>query len=375
MPTSQNLNNHHQVFSLKSFYPYQASTLAKSLLGAMMGVSITAAFKRSGVEIAVAGMTGAATGAFLSRISEGLSSHAGLSKHDVDTLTIDWKQAKRLKHSQNGKVGVSFISFNDDSRIVVKPTYHPEIEFFLLKLGEKLGFKLPMARLSDTREHAGISRCALNSRLNKDPREKVKELYQHRPPESPFLIMESLEGDTLKDVSENHPAQLQSNRLFVQMGELFAFDLLLNNFDRMPNPWMNYCGNLENIHVTDNELFLLDSSMDVNPVHGHQHYLSLIRMIVGELVEGTRASQSFVKDICQRLGVEYSTDLYHAFREGFLEKRQRVANHLTAEVLNEMRLTIFKASSNDSPVDSLELTNFIVSNALALSDETSSIIG
>jgi len=60
----------------------------------------------------------------------------------------------------------------------------------------------------------------------------------------PIMLMEYVVGDVLMGLT--HPEYLEDKKCAFEIGQLLAFDLLINNYDRLPLVWTN-TGNSGNI--------------------------------------------------------------------------------------------------------------------------------
>eukprot|EP00742_Colponemidia_sp_Colp-10_P004211 GILJ01004493.1.p1 GENE.GILJ01004493.1~~GILJ01004493.1.p1 ORF type:complete len:377 (-),score=56.90 GILJ01004493.1:274-1404(-) len=162
-----------------------------------------------------------------------------------------WSQAESASMSDEGSSGVFFVRMRGNSVVVVKGSQSIAEEFFAHQLCEKLNIPCPNTRLIQYTddEYNRLKRC-LRQLLSRDEGMAIKaERALDRPF---FLVMEYVHGETFDSLIHAKPSfllspetELGQNNLR-DLGRIAAFDLLINNWDRIPSVWPNE-GNARNI--------------------------------------------------------------------------------------------------------------------------------
>eukprot|EP00743_Colponemidia_sp_Colp-15_P001356 GILK01001486.1.p1 GENE.GILK01001486.1~~GILK01001486.1.p1 ORF type:complete len:380 (+),score=61.32 GILK01001486.1:39-1142(+) len=204
-----------------------------------------------------------------------------------------WSQAESASMSDEGSSGVFFVRMRGNSVVVVKGSQSIAEEFFAYQLCEKLNIPCPCTRLIQYTddEYNRLKRC-LRQLLSRDEGMAIKaERALDRPF---FLVMEYVNGETFDALVHAKPSFLLSaetelgQRNLRDLGRIAAFDLLVNNWDRMPSVWPNE-GNARNI------MFGIKSASvaDLEPVSVEYQQLSDADVERGALVGDSLSTMPF----------------------------------------------------------------------------------
>jgi len=141
-----------------------------------------------------------------------------------------------------------------------------------------------------------------------------------------------------------------------ELGRLMAFDMLINNFDRVPLAWSNE-GNLRNVMVGSSLGSAVGIDQTVNPIthpEGLRAYLERVRRAVSEARDGEARAFAAVKEaIYANTAVELSAEELRTMREGCNDfatelVRQARAGELT-QVLETISDEVSSAFADMSP--------------------------
>jgi len=104
-----------------------------------------------------------------------------------------------------------------------------------------------------------------------------------------YGVLEFVPGCPLMGVEGQQALASPQTSLLYSLGTLCAYDVLINNMDRLPMPIWQNDGNLGNVMVTDAGSSITGIDQQVNPISkgpGLERYLSKVEVLVGNLQPG-----------------------------------------------------------------------------------------
>jgi len=192
---------------------------------------------------------------------------------------IPWSECVGAARSYAGSEGVIFVELPEKEAVCVKVPSKVAAEMFGTMLCERIGIRCPRMRIvrQDSEEGQLISGSLIrvDSRLPPE-NQRIAAMLSKSPA---LLIIEYLQGVELADKIPPHCADwgadtfgqagvLSQNGCDVlrRFGSLIAFDMLINNYDRLPCIWDNG-GNPGNVMFSsrDNSVISIDNM--VNCIH------------------------------------------------------------------------------------------------------------
>lgn len=145
-----------------------------------------------------------------------------------------------------------------------------------------------------------------------------------------LIVMEFIDGCAMMGVAANGYLQQHrdTSRVWHVLGRLMGFDVLINNFDRLPLAWSNE-GNLGNVMlstVLDGPVGIDHSVHPITNPAGLQNYLGRVRRVCVEVRDGDGASCNAVKQaIYNNTAIALSSKELEELRYGCLELLQEVS--------------------------------------------------
>jgi hypothetical protein len=142
--------------------------------------------------------------------------------------------------------------------------------------------------------------------------------------------MEFIDGCAMMGVAANGYLQQHrdTSRVWHVLGRLMGFDVLINNFDRLPLAWSNE-GNLGNVMlstVLDGPVGIDHSVHPITNPAGLQNYLDRVRRVCVEVRDGDGAPCNSVKQaIYNNTAIALSSKELEELRYGCLELLQEVS--------------------------------------------------
>jgi len=189
---------------------------------------------------------------------------------------LPWTICVGVERSCSGSDGVLFVEFPEKQAVVVKAPGKIASEMLGTMVCKKLGICCPQMRLVKRRSKEGreIFSSLVTADRKRPPRDRtVSEMLNKKPA---FLVIEYLKAYELADLGVKRPlerwgAQVlglpeglsdQGRSVLHDFGSLIAFDMFVNNYDRLPCIWMNQ-GNPGNIlfDASEHSVISIDNMM------------------------------------------------------------------------------------------------------------------
>lgn len=150
------------------------------------------------------------------------------------------------------------------------------------------------------------------------------------PSAGAVVVMEYVGGCAMMGLpAHEHLKQHQgSSALWCSLGRLIGFDLLLNNFDRLPLAWNNE-GNLGNVMLSSTSNMVVGIDQSAQPITndmGLSNYTARVGRACLEARDGMGESFQAVKQaIFNNTAIELSSEDVNHLRQGCLDFLQEVA--------------------------------------------------
>jgi len=262
--------------------------------------------------------------------------------------SIDWSKVVGVQRSSAGSVGVFFVHLKHegtDRAVVIKASSDLAGELFSTMLALKLGIPAPFVKVVSRASDEGKALYQRCLDVHTNPVEVESVLCKKT-----ILIREYLQGKTLDSIRSeafrdciNLPLRRES--LLRQVGEVAAFDLLLNNIDRMPLAADNR-GNPANIMLDceQGRLIALDNGICSINKENVASYLDKCAGILRSIFVAQEkfpdmadAHTKYLQEVLEGwTGICLGDDSFKYIREGLLDLVSR-AGQLKTSTLMEMK--------------------------------------
>lgn len=160
-----------------------------------------------------------------------------------------------------------------------------------------------------------------------------------------LTVLEYIDGVVMMGMTAHEYLKAIPNDspLWHHVGRLMAFDMLINNFDRLPLAWSNQ-GNLGNVMLNSSLGVVVGIDQCVSVIThpaGFQTYLTRVRRVVSEVRGGQgRAFEAVKTAINNNTAIELSQGQLDRLREGCLEFLRDLASLLDSGELEEKLKTV-----------------------------------
>ncbi|KAL6044767.1 Antitoxin protein of toxin-antitoxin system [Balamuthia mandrillaris] len=298
-----------------------------------------------------------------------VSSASMRSTKPADITSFDWHKADGFRRSSEGSAGVFFIKSESQGMVVVKGSSTITVEAFGALLAERLEVTAPKVRVLEyTNPEWRVMKRKLFSlakRIGENDSVKVeKELDR-----AFVLVMEYVPGKDLETLGPEMALKVfggdWGRYILQQMGRIVVFDMLCNNWDRLPAVWDND-GNAKNIILskltakkqngsdeaaTDSEdeeeegwrVVAIDQGLScINPEtfrSGYDKYMNRVKEFALEVVQ-EKPSEGLTK-IRELLRLCTAYDITEAgmaeLRQGIIDGMLFAVKALSREVLQELK--------------------------------------
>lgn len=271
---------------------------------------------------------------------------------------IPWSDASEMMWCHGGSGGVFLLNLPTGAICLKAERCTPEM-LFAQRLAGALTVRMASMRVvpKTHQEYA-----AINSALHR----AVPTLEDHklqlghvRAAES-LTVMEYVQGCAMMGMPAH--LYLQEHRDTVSfwhgLGRLMGFDLLINNFDRLPLAWSNE-GNLGNVMLSPVSAVVgIDqSAQPITHAEGLRNYVARLQKVCLEAVHGPETSFKSVKEaIYNNTAIELSSEEINHLRHGCLVllkevscltssgDMDRILNDITTGVTSELELRVESGS-------------------------------
>jgi predicted amidohydrolase len=272
------------------------------------------------------------------------------------TNKIDWSSVSSVSGTDSG--AVFFVDFNQFPKAVVKGSLTVVQEMFAFHLGKALKINVPnhyMVQCTGDDQYLKLQENVIEKASPHVARRAEKEL--HRPY---LIVMEFIQGYdifALPSAFDLIDQFLNSHESLVQLGNIMALDILLNNWDRLPLIWDND-GNGANIVFTTSgnqvKIFAIDQAITsiLNEVEGYEKYMQRVRDLIEDLtspdwnVENSPLNKvvEYFK-VCT--GYTILPSGLDSIREGLLSTMVLACQTISENSLNQIKAKLHKSMHSD----------------------------
>jgi hypothetical protein len=261
---------------------------------------------------------------------------------------VPWSDALEMMHCHGGSGGVFLLKFCSGA-VCVKAECCSPASLFAQKFAKALSIPTPSMRgVLDGSPENSLIREALRSAepTFEDHRLQVKG-------SSEFTVMEFVDGCSMMGMpahvylSEHraHPSPNHPN-LWYDLGKLMGFDMLINNFDRLPLAWSNE-GNLGNVMLGSRVNIIVGVDQSVQPIthpEGLRNYQDRVRAACKEAPDGVGKSFMKVQEaIYNNTAIELTPAEVNDLRRGCLDLLSLVVRHVSLGDMDEILESVSKA--------------------------------
>jgi hypothetical protein len=280
---------------------------------------------------------------------------------DVDALSdigpgrIAWQEALGAQRSDSGTDAVLFVEFPDKKAVVVKAPKAAAAEMFGTELCLLLEIPCPKMRLVAASSAEGV---ALREALEKCT-EKAKEMFEGKPA---ILVIQFLKATELNDIVTMEqgcsPSHGRANEWcqntfglpgaaltpkgeenLKMLGRLIAFDMIINNYDRVPCIWDNK-GNPGNVMFVNDTHSVISIDNMLNCMSNEnqeviQKHLAKVKETAGAVLSKPKLvhpdfakTRTFLKDGCpvwSGLGIDVGDEGVLVVQAGFCDVVKLIA--------------------------------------------------
>ncbi|EGC29772.1 hypothetical protein DICPUDRAFT_90360 [Dictyostelium purpureum] len=249
---------------------------------------------------------------------------------------------------------VTFLTNNCEyNQILLKSSTTIVQEVYASILESILGLPIPEMRLLEfsDQEFDEMSTSLLNASKSN---ESLYDFIKLELSKSFFFIMEYIPyGKTFKEL--NHKEYFSGStgeKKLMQLGQIMAFDIFCNNWDRLPLIWMDNGTNFSNILFFDTPskegwyFLLINSNMTCignnNPIsNSNKKYIARIKSLVYSIFRNPSVESTQVKKMREIISKYYKINLSSSsgilLQRGILHGIQLIVNKITPSILKDTK--------------------------------------
>jgi len=241
---------------------------------------------------------------------------------------MEWKKASAVHWCSGGSGGVTLVALPSGATCIKK--FCP-MELLATNLSAVLNVRTACMRVLLPGSAEKRAACgALSSFRGWDD-----DMHVHKTCRAPVLtVMEFVNGCDMMGVpanlllSGNSRPELDIKNVWYELGKLSAFDLLINNYDRLPLAWNNE-GNLGNIILGASAAPVVGIDQAVHPIHhaeGLRRYTERVQSVVRDLRRGGPSCLKAVSEaVYNNTAIILSKDDLASFSSGALDFLRQAA--------------------------------------------------
>merc|ERR1712232_852973 len=254
---------------------------------------------------------------------------------------VPWSEASEMVWCHGGSGGVFLLKLPTGAICLKAENCSPSM-LFAHRLASLLGVRTAGVRVvSENHQESNAIRCALDSAIPTVKDHKLQVWRARRA--AAMMVMEFIPGCGMIGIPAH--MYLQKHRktgaLFHGLGRLMAYDLLINNFDRLPLAWSND-GNLANIMLSSSSVGVVGIDQSVVPIthpEGLRNYCARVRKVCADICGGQGASFKAVKEaVYNNTAIELSPHELEQLRCGSLEFLKEIAKLYSSGKMEEIIL-------------------------------------
>lgn len=258
---------------------------------------------------------------------------------------LAWDQAERLAW-RDGNSGGIFTLQLPSGAVCVKGGAMSVGDLFAQRLASALGVRTASMRVVPGTEDENVSiRRAMRTVAADD--EELMTLVRYKMRRGDLAVVEFVNGCVMMGLPANQHLQQVDCGTWRELGRLMAFDMLLNNLDRLPLAWTND-GNLGNVMLGSSQGAVVGIDQSVHPIShpdGLLRYLDRVREAALEARDGEgRHFEAVRSAIATNTAVTPGTEALQSLRGGCLELLASVVRLEASAGLD----TVLSAVSSDA---------------------------
>jgi hypothetical protein len=252
--------------------------------------------------------------------------------------SVSWTDPATLKWCHGGSGGAYIVSFADQ-KVCVKGSPCLPAELFASLLSDRLGVRVARVRaVRQPEEVAAVRGCLMSA----EPEEESDGLKaaQYASSLVTSSTVEYVDGVPMMGLAAHEliKSKASNDALWQQLGRLMAFDMLINNFDRLPLAWSND-GNLGNVMIHRNGDALIGIDQAINPIlnaQGLERYLQRLADVTWKMRTDVKSALASVKTaIWNNVAVELSERQMEAIQQGCLSFAQAMKTMLESGTFHD----------------------------------------
>lgn len=296
-----------------------------------------------------------------------------------DIKSLDWRKIQQTMIAEGGRGGVVLVELEGKKAVCIKKLGMMAVaEFLAQQLALCLQVRVASFRilsLVDEEMYTLLSAVTAASCMVPEQENLLRHVYFHGV--QYLAVMEFVPGFGLQGARAQEVLQAGSPELLTSLGRLCAFDLVINNYDRLPLPTWSNDGNLSNVLVTPDGVVAIDQHVSfITHPEGRQNYMKKLR----SLVDGVMHSSPVLGDVCTRLqdafeancGTRLSNDHMSTLLAGFRAGLRAIAQselRTCLEQARNMALQQFSLAEGDVGLERLlGATDFVEETAAEIRD-------
>eukprot|EP00479_Gromia_sphaerica_P007627 TRINITY_DN260_c0_g1_i1.p1 TRINITY_DN260_c0_g1~~TRINITY_DN260_c0_g1_i1.p1 ORF type:complete len:362 (-),score=67.14 TRINITY_DN260_c0_g1_i1:80-1165(-) len=262
----------------------------------------------------------------------------------ADLDVVDWNKVVGVHWAAGGpgNAGVSLVETENGMLVLKQGSNNATSQYFAQLLGRKLGLELPKTVVLSTKELNDII-AILNESNWSNTQDQLIRLHKLRL-FSPCVMMEFLPGIALDKIPGDQLSEIFKKFPDIprQIGGILAFDVIVNNWDRLPLIWSNE-GNLGNliinletgiVHGIDQQLTGINNEEQTN------RYLERVKAVMLETESKDSVGEHFLNiQKCFEDSASYllTTEELLSMQSGVHERFTRIKEILVGGCLEELK--------------------------------------
>jgi len=226
----------------------------------------------------------------------------------ADIHNVQWAKKRDIERCKGGSGGVTLVDLGDEC-VVLKWQ------------GESVIAEVLAERVA-TAAGIRVARCRMLNCMDVEFEELVQAELACNP--GVFQVLEYVPGHILMGVEAQLALASPQDTLFLELGQLCALDVALNNFDRVPLPIWQNDGNLGNVMVVGGGAGIVGIDQQVNHIEAgppREVYLAKVHSLVQQVLPGGDVSDIVAK-LREVLAVNCGAELSDAHAGIFIKGLQ-----------------------------------------------------
>jgi len=263
---------------------------------------------------------------------------------DIEHDKVNWEDIEGVVCSEEGTGGVFFVQIRNQGALVIKGSSTIASDMFSSMLASRLGIQVP-----NTIVHSYLE--------DKEWTPMVQSLWKIEATNSeegrgsklskcllrPFLmVMKYIKGYDLEHINPGLAKDIMKKENLLEIGKILSFDILINNWDRLPCIWENN-GNPKNvIFNTNGRPFAIDSTItSIDPkmfAANFKNYKDKVELLLSSITsEPTKEANSIHKlrtFLVKFIGLDIGEEGSIVIQQGLISSLQSISAITTQDLDN-----------------------------------------